>query len=133
MASEPESKIPVCPVCGGTIYHVANTWTTANGLIHRQRICALCELWAYQSVEKPEKVPEAPEALQAPEVVETVKTTPAPAETVGKSPKTTANANLADSGLTKTVQADNLTAKAGGRVPPWKRTRSQAAQPTRKG
>jgi len=112
--AETESKIPACPVCGGTVYHVANTWTTKDGVIHRQRICALCEQSAYQSAETPEEAPSA-------------------AETVEKLPKSTANANLGNSGLTRTPQADTLTAKAGGRVPPWKRTRPPAVQPNRKG
>lgn len=122
MANEPESKIPVCGVCGSNVYRTLRTWTLQDGTIRRTRLCVLCEEWAYESSEIPEKVPGA--VLER--IARAVENPPQ------NPPETSTNANLDGSDLTQSGQTHTVTAKAGGRVPPWKRTRPPAVQPNRK-
>jgi len=122
MASEPESKIPKCGVCGGVHYRTLRTWTLQDGTIRRTRLCILCEEWCYESSEIPEKVPGA--ILDR--IVRAVENPPQ------NPPETSTNANLGSSDLTQTEETHTVTAKAGGRAPPWKRTRPQTAKPNRK-
>lgn len=48
-----KQPLQICPVCRGTVFRVDSTWKTADGSIHRRRVCVLCEEWGFQTEETP--------------------------------------------------------------------------------
>lgn len=67
-----------CPLCGGRAFFVNGTWTVANGDIHRQRVCAVCEHWGFTSVEKPQDTLEVVVQQTAPATIALAETADPP-------------------------------------------------------